>query len=232
MVVDVLWEDGPALVVLKPAGVLTQAPPGIDNLETQIREFLKQRDGRTGNIYLGIPHRLDRPASGALVFGKHVRATRRLADQFEARTVRKIYWACTQGFVEPESGTWIDHMRKVHGRPHAEMLPADDPTAQRAVLHYRTLARQPHGSWLEIELETGRTHQIRLQAASRGYPLLGDEQYGATTLFGEPFDDARLRAIALHARTLGFQHPVTREPVEVTAPTAAAWRELLGEIDV
>src|ERR1700757_2259751 len=96
---EILLEDGPVLVVQKPAGIATQAPPGIDSLEARIRAFIKERDAKPGNIYLGIPHRLNRPVSGVMVFAKHVRAARRLAKQFEARTVRKLYWAAVAGRV-------------------------------------------------------------------------------------------------------------------------------------
>jgi 23S rRNA-/tRNA-specific pseudouridylate synthase len=94
------------------------------------------------------------------------------------------------------------------------------------VLHYRTRGHTPHGSWLEIELETGRTHQVRIQAASRGHPVLGDTLYGSQIPFGEPFADERLRAIALHARSLEFRHPMTQELITLTAPLPDAWRSL------
>jgi 23S rRNA pseudouridine1911/1915/1917 synthase len=96
------------------------------------------------------------------------------------------------------------------------------------VLHYRTLAAGPEVTWLEIELETGRTHQVRIQAASRGHPLLGDAQYGATVPFGPQYDDQRLRAIALHARMLEFRHPMTKELVRITAPVTGDWPWLAG----
>ncbi len=207
---EVLHEEGPCLVVLKPAGLLTQAPPGIDSLETRIKAFLKERENKPGGVYLGLPHRLDRPVSGAMVFAKHVRAARRLAKQFERREVDKTYWALVEGIVDPPEGTWRDTLWKVHGQSRAQVVDASHPEGQAAVLHYRTLGRHRLGSWLEIQLETGRTHQIRVQAASRGFPLLGDAHYGSQIPFGEQFEDQRLRAIALHARRLGFQHPMTR----------------------
>ncbi len=101
------------------------------------------------------------------------------------------------------------------------------PDARPATLHYRTLGRTRHGCWLKIELETGRTHQVRLQAASRGHPVLGDGLYGSTIAFGPQTDDPRLRAIALHARRLAFQHPMTRQEVVVEAPLPTIWEELL-----
>jgi 23S rRNA pseudouridine1911/1915/1917 synthase len=201
----------------------TQAPRGIDNLEARIKALLKRRGKGSENVYLGIAHRLDRPASGAIVFGKHCRATRRLAEQFEGRLVKKIYWAGVEGGVAAPEGTWEDYVRKVPGEARAEVVCPDHPEARRAVLHYRTLAVRPGVTWLEIELKTGRTHQIRIQAASRGHPVLGDAQYGSTIPFGPQYEDERMRAIALHARRLEFRHPMTKKMVSVTAPVSEDW---------
>lgn len=223
---DLLYEDGPCLVVNKPSGVLTQAPPGIDSIETRIKAFLRQREAKAGNLYLGVPHRLDRPASGAIVFARNTRATRRLAEQFERRLVRKVYWVTTSGRVQPAEGTWNDYLRKIAGEARAEVVAAVHPEARGAVLHYRTLAVASWGTWLEVELETGRTHQIRIQAASRGHPVLGDAQYGSTVPFGTQHDDPRLRAIALHARSLSFRHPMSHEKVTVIAGVPDAWTAL------
>ena len=225
---DVLYEDGPCLVVNKPAGLLTQAPAGIDSLEVQVKEFYRRREGKSSdaNIYLGLPHRLDRPVSGAIVLARHVRAARKLAAQFENRTVSKTYWAFVQGQVAPDEGTWTDYLHKRHGLAQAAVVDADHPAAKHAVLHYRVLWHGPLGSWLEIELETGRTHQIRIQAASRGYAVVGDSQYGSDLPFGGSYDEPRDRPIALHARQLGFLHPMTQQPVDVVAPLPTAWDAL------
>ncbi len=220
---DILYDDGPCLVVCKPPGLATQAPPGIDSLEVRVKSFLAGRAERPGEVYLGVPHRLDRPASGAIVFATRRRAAQRLARQFELRTVKKLYWAWVDGRPDPPAGTWQDYLRKVYGKPQAEVVPAEHPEGRPAVLHYRTLASAACGCWLEIELETGRTHQVRIQAASRGCPVLGDSQYGAKTPFGPQYADERLRAIALHARILEFQHPATKESVSVTAPLPEFW---------
>lgn len=223
---EILYEAGPCLAVFKPAGVLTQAPPGIDSMELRIKTFLRAREGKPGNIYLGVPHRLDRPVSGVLVVARHVRAARRLAEQFEARVVRKLYWAAVEGDVAPAEATWRDTLRKLPGQARAEVVAAEHPEGREAVLRYNVRGRTPRGSWLEIELETGRMHQIRVQCASRGWPIVGDAQYGASTSFGPPSDDPRLRPIALHGVSLAFRHPMTHESVVVSAPLPATWREL------
>jgi len=229
--IHILYESGPCLAILKPAGVATQAPGGIDSMEVRVKRFLAEREGRTGNVYLGVPHRLDRPVSGVLVLARHARAAKRLARQFEHRTIKKVYWACVEGFVEPPSGTWRDCVEKIPNVPQAK-LTAWDPSGgcrnggREAVLHYRVRGATTHGSWLEIELETGRYHQIRVQAASRGHPVLGDELYGGRIPFGPPRDDPRQRPIALHARQLSFLHPMTKEPVTVVAPLPDAWQSL------
>jgi RluA family pseudouridine synthase len=226
---EILYDHGPCLVVNKPAGLLTQAPAGIDSLEVQVKAFYRQREEKEGNIYLGLPHRLDRPVSGAIVFARHVRAAQRLATQFENRTVTKVYWTLVEGHVADDEGTWTDYLHKRHGMAQSIVVPADDPRGKLAILHYRVLARLEAlvgpVAWLEIQLETGRTHQIRVQCASRSHPVVGDAQYGSLQPFGEQFDDERLRAIALHARQLGFNHPMTGEPVDVIAPLTPAWRE-------
>lgn len=220
---DILYDSGPCLVINKPAGLLTQAPAGIDSLEVRVKSFYRQREQKEGNIYLGVPHRLDRPVSGAIVFARHVRAAQRLSAQFENRTVTKLYWALVEGDVQPDEGTWSDYLHKRHGMAQAIVVPPDDPRGKLAVMNYRVLGRTSVGTWLEIDLETGRTHQIRVQAASRGHPVVGDAQYGSTQPFGEQFEDERLRAIALHARQLGFNHPMTGELVDIIAPLPPPW---------
>ena len=223
---EILYEAGPCLVVNKPAGVLTQAPPGIDSLEVRVKAFYKAREGKTGNVYLAVPHRLDRPVSGAIVFARHVRAGRRISEQFEARTVRKTYWACVSGHVEPGQGTWRDYLYKTHGQAKSQVVEPEHAEARS--WHYRTMGSTP-GAWLEIELERAY-HQVRVSGAA-GRPVLGDELYGSAVPFGTPHDDARMRTIALHARSLAFHHPMTHEPISVVAPLPEAWRGLRLPVD-
>jgi RluA family pseudouridine synthase len=228
MPLEILYDDGPCLVVNKPSGVLTQAPAGIDSLEVRIKAFYREREDKPpdANIYLGICHRLDRPVSGAIVFARHERAARKLSKQFENRTVSKSYWAFVEGAVTPEEGTWTDYLHKRHGMAAAEVVDSTHPAAKIAILHYRVRWQSEYGCWLEIELETGRTHQIRVQAASRGHPGVGDSQYGSTRSFGAPGLELRDRPIALHARQLGFRHPMTNESVDVVAPLPSDWQQL------
>lgn len=226
--VAILYESGPCLAVCKPPGLLTQAPPGIDSLVVRVKALLRVRHGGSDHVYLGVPHRLDRPASGVMLLGTSRRATRRMTEQFEARRVQKTYWACVEGTVKPPAGTWCDRLRKIPDQARAEVVGPEHPEGRPAVLHYRVLQVAPWGTWLEITPETGRTHQIRVQASSRGHPVLGDAQYGATTPFGPQYEDHRLRAIALHARSLTFEHPKTRETVSVTAPVSEHWQALVS----
>ncbi len=239
---EILHEDSSCLAVVKLAGVSTQAPPGIDCLEERVRDYLRQAAIAAGEpvdaIYLGLPHRLDRPVSGAIVFAKTRRAARIISRQFERRQVKKTYWACVEGQVDPPEGTWIDFLRKVPNEPRVNVVAAGEPQAQQAILHFRAIGKPSfdpaisplttHHSrtLLEITLETGRMHQIRVQAASRGHPVVGDIQYGATASFGPQAGDPRERAIALHARSLAFRHPESKQTVTVTAPAPAAWNAM------
>lgn len=228
---EVLYEQGPCLAVNKPPGLLTQAPAGIDSLEVQIKAWLAAREGLTGPVYLAIIHRLDRPASGVLLFCREQKAAKKLSRQFEHRRVAKTYWAFVEGDVRPSEGTWTDYLYKIHGMAQAEVVGRDHPGGKQAVLHYRVLCTTEQGTWLEIELETGRTHQIRVQAASRGHPIVGDQQYGAQVPFGPQHADARDRAIALHARSLAFTDPVTNGSVELEARPPAHWELLELPLD-
>jgi RluA family pseudouridine synthase len=222
---DILHEDAACLVVNKPGGLLTQAPLGIDSLEVRIKRLLKERDGKPGDVYLGVPHRLDRPASGAIVFAKNVRAARRISQQFERRLVEKTYWALAEGDVQPDEATWTDYLQKIYGQPRTKVVDQQTEGGRIAVLHYRVKQRLAGRTLLEITLETGRTHQIRVQCASRGHPLVGDELYGSPLPFGPWSADERERLIALHARTLKFRHPLTREYIACIAPLPTTWGE-------
>jgi 23S rRNA pseudouridine1911/1915/1917 synthase len=214
---DVVYQSPALLVVNKPGGVLTQAPPGIDSMEVRVRHLL----GR--ETYVGVLHRLDRPVSGLLAFGLSRRSTRRIAQQFEDRSISKTYWAVVPELGLEPAGRWVDTMRKVPDEPRSELVPPDHPDAQEARLAYTVLDSAGGHRLLEIRLETGRTHQIRLQAAARQMPVLGDVLYGSPEAFGPPTADERERCIALHARSLALVDPATTQTVSLTAALPAYW---------
>ena len=228
----VLHDDGLCLVVDKPGGLLTQAPPDIDSVELRLKEWFRDQNPDAKQIYCGVPHRLDRPATGAMLFSRNATGTKHLGEQFRNRSVTKLYWTIVGGEVSEPAGSWTDYMRKVPGQPRSEIVASDHPDAQLAMLRYRCLASSSLGSLLEIQLETGRTHQIRLQASSRCLPILGDELYGSTHSFGPPSFDKRARWIALHARQLNFDHPTLRRRFRIVAPLFAHWAPFLEQFDV
>jgi 23S rRNA pseudouridine1911/1915/1917 synthase len=193
-----------------------------------VKAYLKERYHKPGNVYLGIPHRLDRPVSGVVVFARNTKAAQRLAAQFQGRQVRKVYWALVEpgpdGALPPPEGVWEDWLLKVREEARTERVALDTPGAKLARLRFRRLLEKPEGAALEIEPETGRMHQIRVQAASRGWPVFGDVLYGSRQRFGPPADLPRDRVIALHARSLTFLHPIRFEPLTVTAALSADWQ--------
>jgi 23S rRNA pseudouridine1911/1915/1917 synthase len=221
----ILYEDNHVLALGKPAPLLTQAPPGVPSLEAQARAYLKERYQKPGHVYLGIPHRLDRPVSGVVLFARNTKAARRLAEQFQKHEVEKVYWAVADGDVRPDAGTWEDWLRKLPEEARAERVEPNSPGARHALLEYRCLRRGDGWTLLEVRPRTGRMHQIRVQAASRGWPVRGDVLYGSQQPFGPPAELPRDRVIALHGRSITFLHPIRYEPVALTAPLPDAWRE-------
>jgi 23S rRNA pseudouridine1911/1915/1917 synthase len=228
----VLYEDNHCLAVAKPAPLLTQGVPAhagsaaISTLEAQVKAYLKERYRKPGNVYLGIPHRLDRPVTGVVLFARNTKAARRLAKQFQQHQVTKVYWAAVEGNVEPSEGVWEDWLLKLPEQARSERVYADTPGARHAILHYRCIAQAPGMTLLELQPETGRMHQIRIQASVHGYPVVGDFLYGGQQRFGPAAATPRDRVIALHARSLTFLHPIRCEPVNVVAPLPDTWREL------
>ena len=220
---DVILEAGAVLVVNKPGGLLTQGPPGIDSLELRTKKWLIKRDNKPGSAYLGVPHRLDRPVSGILVLAKNVRAAKRISEQFQKRSVTKKYWAVVEGEIHEPTGEWIDSVRKIPDEAKSEIVPVDHPDAKQAVLSYRLLDVADGLSLIEIQLKTGRTHQIRLQCSARGCPIVGDQLYGSTRIFGPQTPDVRQRWIALHSRQITFEHPMEKMPVDCVAVVPDHW---------
>ncbi len=224
---QVLYEDNHCLAVSKPAPLLTQSrADGPPSLETMVRDYVREKYHKKGRIYVGIPHRLDRPVSGVVLFARQTKSAQRLAKQFLKRQVSKSYWGAVEGVVKPSDGRWEDWLRKIKEQARTESVPAGTDGARHAILRYRCLQACDGGTLVEFQPETGRMHQIRVQAATRGWPIRGDCLYGAKLPFGPPAASLRDRIIALHARSLTFLHPIQYEPITVVAPLPDPWREL------
>lgn len=215
---SVLFEDNHCLALDKPGGLLTQGlPVGLPTLWAWARDYLRVTYHKTGNVYLGVPHRLDRPVSGVVLFAKSSKAAARLAEQFRDRRVKKTYRALIEGRVEPAEGVWIDWLRKIAEEARGEIVDERADGARRAETAYRVLSVGDGQTLVELSPLTGRMHQLRIQTAARGWPIRGDTLYGAATAFGPPAELARDRLIALHAYQLTFLHPIRYEPLTVTA---------------
>jgi 23S rRNA pseudouridine1911/1915/1917 synthase len=225
---DILYEDNHLIAVAKPAPLLTQGvPAGVPTLEAMVKEYLKEKYHKAGNVYLGIPHRLDRPVSGVIVFGRNTKAARRLAEQFQTHEVRKVYRAIVEasagGELPPAEGQWLDWLVKHPEEARSERVEPGTPGAKLASLRFRRLRVREDGALIEIEPETGRMHQIRIQAAVRGWPVRGDVLYGSKMPFGPQAELPRDRIIALHAWSLTLLHPIRYEPMTFTTPLPAGW---------
>jgi 23S rRNA pseudouridine1911/1915/1917 synthase len=225
MDLHILFEDYHLIAVNKPAPLLTQAPPGVPSLEALVKAYIKDKYQKPAGVYLGVPHRLDRPVSGVVLFARNTKAAHRLAVQFQNHEVRKVYWAIAEGEVQPEQGTWIDWVRKLPDQARTERSAAGEPYAKEATTDYQVLKRHDGLTFVELTPRTGRMHQLRAQAAWRGFPILGDIIYGASRSFGPPAELPRDRVIALHARSLTFTHPVRKEPITLEAPPPPHWDE-------
>lgn len=224
----ILYEDAHCLVVSKPPGISTQAPPiAGPTLETAVRAYLYPEAEASSGGFVGTVHRLDRPVSGVVLWAKNTKAARRFSKQFERRLVRKEYWALVLGANPPEgSGTWEDWLyREETGLGRVQVCAPGTPRAQRALTRWRAerlpMPLEPGVAWLRLEPETGRMHQLRVQTASRGWPILGDAVYGSRAMFPD--------GIALHARCLTVQHPVLERPMTFVAPLPESWPESLRD---
>ena len=207
---DILYEDNHLLVVNKHAGDLVQPDPsGESALEDQIKAFIKRRDAKPGAVFLGVVHRIDRPVSGAVLFAKTSKALVRLEGR-----IRKTYWALTERTPDPESGELLHYILRDGRTNRSRAFDAPKGDAKQARLRYATLGAGTRYTLVEVELLTGRHHQIRAQLSKIGCPIKGDLKYGARRSNPDG-------GISLHSRAIEFTHPVRREPVRITAPVPA-----------
>jgi 23S rRNA pseudouridine1911/1915/1917 synthase len=212
--VDVLYEDNHLLVVNKPTGIATMgAPRSRTSLVVEAKEYLREKYRKPGRVYLGVVSRLDASVSGVVVFARTSKAAGRLAAQFRARSPEKRYVALVDGAPSPASALLCDFIERVG---HGVRVTGTSDVGQEARLRYRTLLGLPDATTaLEVLLETGRKHQIRVQLAKVGHPILGDRRYGSSRRFGD--------AIALHAWSLQLEHPISAAALRFVAPPPRSW---------
>jgi 23S rRNA pseudouridine1911/1915/1917 synthase len=211
----VFFEDNHLLVVYKPAGLLAQGDDtGDASLLDLSKEWLKERHQKPGRVFLGLVHRLDRPVAGVMVFARTSKAAARLSDQIRNRRLRKVYLAVVEGRLPSDEGRLVHRLER---RGKAVRIAAHAaPLGREARLAYRVRETAGGRSLVEIELETGRKHQIRLQLSHVGCPILGDVRYGAPSALPS-------RPIALYARQIAVDHPTRGERLEFTAPLPRGW---------
>ena len=212
---EILHEDNHIIVINKAAGEIVQGDKtGDASLCDKMKAFLKEKYAKPGNVFVGLPHRLDRPVSGVVIFAKTSKALERLNEMFRVGSVKKIYWAITKerpAQPEAELECWILRNEKMN---KSFAYTKEVKGAKRAQLHYRHIAASQNYNLIEVELKTGRHHQIRCQLASIGCPIKGDLKYGAKRSNPDG-------SISLHARYVEFIHPVSKELIQITAPLPA-----------
>jgi 23S rRNA pseudouridine1911/1915/1917 synthase len=219
----VVYEDNHLLVLDKPSGWVTQGASGEQHSLLDFgKQYLKHKYHKPGNVYLGVVSRLDSLVSGLIVLARTSKAAARLTRMFQERQVTKIYLALVEGHVEPATGRWTDWLLKDESQQRMRVALAGEPSAQQATLAYQTLARGARHTLLRIELETGRKHQIRVQCAQHGWPILGDRKYGG---HGELIRGG----IGLMSHQLRLAHPVGGEPLEFQVEPPAQWQALAPE---
>lgn len=218
----ILYEDNHILVVDKaPGDIVQDDKTGDETLCDIYKAFIAQRDAKPGKVFLGIPHRLDRPVSGAVILAKTSKALERLAAMFREGNVHKTYWALTCKAPVPESGELRSFLIRDEGKNKSFVCrhPEGRKDAKEARMRYRLIGHTERYFLVEVELLTGRHHQIRCQLSSIGCPIKGDLKYGAPR-------SNKDGGICLHARNITFLHPVKKVEVDVTAPIPCSWPAL------
>ncbi len=222
---DVVYEDNHIIIVNKRSGEIVQGDKTGDRpLAETVKDYIKVKYHKPGNVFLGVVHRLDRPVSGLVLFARTSKALTRLNDMFRTGEVHKTYWAIVKNTPAQPEGTlenWIvrnEKQNKSYAHDH------EVPGAKRALLSYRIIGKTDRYTLLEIQLMTGRHHQIRCQLAHMGCPIRGDLKYGAPRSNPDG-------GISLMAKQIDFIHPVTKERITIKAPTPsdALWQALAPE---
>ncbi len=217
-VLDILYEDNHVIAVNKPCGWPSAHFGGDEEtIDRVVKAYLKEKYAKPGKVFLGVVHRLDKPVSGVLMFARTSKSAARLSEQFRENLIEKTYWAVVEGASElPPAGTFEDWLKKEPIAGQVEVVDPDTYEAKQALLHYTV--RGTHGglTLVEIRPQTGRTHQLRVQFASRGWPIYGDGKYGSKFGFGV--------GIGLHAKELTFLHPTRHEPITLAADVPRTWR--------
>lgn len=219
---QILYEDNHLLVLNKRAGQIAQGDKtGDESLCELVKQFIKERDQKLGNVFCGLVHRLDRPVSGAIIFAKTSKALTRMNELVKQRDFEKTYWAVSKNAPDPIEGRLDDWLLRNERQNKSYVVSAGTKGAKQALLDYKELAVSSGGYHLiEVKLHTGRHHQIRAQLAQMGCPIKGDLKYGAQRSNPDG-------SISLHARSVKFEHPVRHEEVYIVAPVPsdAMWQD-------
>ncbi|WP_452224585.1 RluA family pseudouridine synthase [Lacinutrix chionoecetis] len=209
---QVIYEDNHIIVVNKRAGDIVQGDKTGDKpLSDVVKEYLADKYNKPGNVYLGTVHRLDRPTTGLVIFSKTSKALPRLNKLFASKEIKKTYWALVKNKPEKETDSLIHWLKKNPKNNKSKAYTNEVPDSKKAILHYKQIKTLDNYYLLEVSLETGRHHQIRVQLSSIGSPIKGDLKYG----FDRSNKDA---SISLHARNIKFTHPVSKIELDITAP--------------
>ncbi len=216
---EIIYEDNHLLVVNKPAGALVQGDKtGDEPLVELLKKYIKEKYQKPGEVFLGVPHRLDRPVSGILLFARTSKCLARLNEQFQKKEIQKTYWAVTIKQPEKESGVLIHWLTKNEKQNKSYASAIENKTGLKCELHYKLLGKSDKYFLIEVDPKTGRHHQIRVQLATMGCIIKGDLKYGAPRSNPDG-------SIHLHARKIDFIHPVKKEPItlEAAPPKDAIW---------
>lgn len=209
---NVLFEDNHLIIVNKRAGDIVQGDKTGDKpLSTVVKEYLKEKYHKPGEVFLGVVHRLDRPTSGIIIFARTSKALERLNKMLREKQIQKTYWAIVKQTPEKKQDSLVNYLKKNPKNNKSTVYRHEIDGSKRAVLHYKTLKSLDNYTLLEIDLETGRHHQIRAQLAAIGSPIKGDLKYGASR-------SNKDGSIHLHARKIKFIHPVRKEEINLIAP--------------